>query len=128
MILDRATGLYFARARTYDARTGRFVSKDSLAGVTRRPETLNPYPFVFNQPTAWRDPSGKFGVVELAAVAAILYVLNTTSVARDSFARTRNHHLNTPPPGVNINANMEFARVVAETRTRLRRGRHCCRV
>ena len=75
MQLDSASGLYHVRARTYDARTGRFTSRDPVAGVTGRPETMNPYVFAANNTLVWRDPSGKFGLVELAAVQVIGSVL-----------------------------------------------------
>ena len=32
MQLDTASGLYHVRARTYDARTGRFTSRDPVSG------------------------------------------------------------------------------------------------
>ncbi len=55
-----ATGLYFNRARYYDAGFQRFVSQDPLdfeAGDT------NLYSYVFNQPTDLTDPSGTQDVV-----------------------------------------------------------------
>jgi RHS repeat-associated protein len=72
MTLDAGTGLYFVRARTYDSRTGRFVSRDRVAGVTTRPETMNPYVMDHGNPHVWRDPSGRFSLGESMAVSAII--------------------------------------------------------
>ena len=51
---DPSTGLYYYRARYYDARIGRFLSEDPIgfqAGV-------NFYAYVGNNPTNWKDPDG----------------------------------------------------------------------
>jgi RHS repeat-associated protein len=51
---DPVTGLYYVRARWYDAHLGRFVSEDpiGLAGG------LNVYAYAANSPTNFTDPSG----------------------------------------------------------------------
>jgi RHS repeat-associated protein len=59
MTLDHNTGLYFARARSYDAETGRFLTRDPLSGVRGVPESFHPYTFAANNPRIYRDPSGK---------------------------------------------------------------------
>lgn len=63
-MLDRSTGLYFVRARTYDSRVGRFMSRDPVAGVTSVPESQHPYVFVYNNPFVLCDPSGGFSLTE----------------------------------------------------------------
>ncbi|MCH8993155.1 MAG: T9SS type A sorting domain-containing protein, partial [Acidobacteria bacterium] len=54
-----ASGLYFYRARYYDARTGAFTQQDPIgfAGLE-----VNLYRYVFNNPTNLTDPSGQFGI------------------------------------------------------------------
>jgi RHS repeat-associated protein len=49
-----ATGLYYFRARWYDATTGRFLSKDPI-GISGG---LNQYVFVGNNPVNFIDPTG----------------------------------------------------------------------
>ncbi len=56
---DSETGLYYARARYYNPRIGRFMSPDLLAGTSLDPQTLNLYAYVENSPTVLCDPTGK---------------------------------------------------------------------
>ncbi len=51
---DKEAGLYYYRARYYDAGDGRFISKDS-AGVNGG---INLYGYVDNRPLEWIDPKG----------------------------------------------------------------------
>ena len=53
---DKETGLYYYRARYYDPKVGRFISKDpiGLAGG------INLYSYVGNNPVNWIDPLGLF--------------------------------------------------------------------
>ncbi len=53
---DEETGLYFYRARYYDAEIGRFLSKDSLMSEMRIAGNL--YNYVDNNPVNVIDPSG----------------------------------------------------------------------
>ena len=53
---DEETGLYFYRARYYDATVGRFLSKDSLMSEMRIAGNL--YNYVDNNPVNVIDPSG----------------------------------------------------------------------
>jgi RHS repeat-associated protein len=83
--LEADTGLYHARARDYDPRTGRFLSRDQHAGHFRRPETLNPYAFALNNPNIFSDPSGEFTLVEInvsGAIESSLHAFKTYAVNR----------------------------------------------
>lgn len=55
---DQATGLYYYRARYYDARLGRFLSVDPMPPRLLRPLTSNPYLYVRNNPVNLIDPLG----------------------------------------------------------------------
>ena len=55
---DSETGLYYAKARYYNPRLGRFMSADPLAGDVTDPQSLNRYAYVMNGPTALIDPAG----------------------------------------------------------------------
>ena len=62
---DAGTGLYYVRARYYDPRTGRFLSRDPAEGQLERPESFMPYAFGNNNPHVFRDPNGRTTLVEL---------------------------------------------------------------
>ena len=54
---DVESGLYFYRARYYDANTGRFLSEDPIRLAGR---DQNLYRYVFNDPLNLTDPTGLF--------------------------------------------------------------------
>lgn len=55
---DSETGLYYAQARYYNPRLGRFMSADPLAGDVGDPQSLNRYAYVANNPENLIDPQG----------------------------------------------------------------------
>ncbi|MCP3686338.1 MAG: hypothetical protein GY861_27150 [bacterium] len=52
---DQETGLYYYRARYYDAGIGRFISEDPIGFYSG---DLNYFRYVENDPLYWRDPLG----------------------------------------------------------------------
>lgn len=50
---DAESGLYYLRARYFDAATGKFLTRDPMLGVTRQP-----YTYVKDNPLNKTDPSG----------------------------------------------------------------------
>jgi RHS repeat-associated protein len=59
---DVSAGLVYLRARYYQPATGRFLSKDPFRGFPSRPQTLNPFAYVRNNPINLVDPVGLQGV------------------------------------------------------------------
>jgi RHS repeat-associated protein len=57
---DPETGLYFLRARYYDADLGRFLTKDGFPGYARSPLSHNPYIYGRNNPLSYTDRSGRY--------------------------------------------------------------------
>ncbi|MGH9780961.1 MAG: RHS repeat domain-containing protein [Candidatus Acidiferrales bacterium] len=55
---DSETGLYYAFARYYNLRLGRFMSADPLSGNVADPQSLNRYASVVNDPENLTDPLG----------------------------------------------------------------------
>jgi RHS repeat-associated protein len=58
---DASAGLVYLRARYYEPGVGRFISKDPLSGFVTRPQSLNRWVYVKNNPVNRRDPSGLIG-------------------------------------------------------------------
>lgn len=54
MVPDRL----FANRREYDTRTGRFISKDPVAGQIHAPVTFNPFIYCICDPVNYHDPTG----------------------------------------------------------------------
>ncbi len=55
---DFESTLYYAQARYYDATVGRFTAKDPWKGTLETPVSMNPYPYVLNNPLKYVDPLG----------------------------------------------------------------------
>lgn len=58
---DSETGNYYAFARYYDPRIGRFMTTDPLAGDASNPQSLNRYGYVVNNPESMTDSAGMTG-------------------------------------------------------------------
>jgi RHS repeat-associated protein len=71
MQLDAATGTYFVRARSYDARTGTFVSRDPNDGFSFVPESFGLYAFCFQNTFINVDPTGRETLLDLTAAGAV---------------------------------------------------------
>jgi len=55
---DPALGMYFLRARYYNATTGRFWSMDTVEGNSRDPLSLHKYLYAASNPANLKDPTG----------------------------------------------------------------------
>jgi RHS repeat-associated protein len=56
---DSDLGLYYLRARYYNAGTGRFLSRDPYDGDAKIPATLHKYLYAGGDPVNASDPSGR---------------------------------------------------------------------
>ena len=65
-VYEESTDLYYAKARYYDAETGRFLARDSYQGNVKEPATLNPYSYARQNPYRYIDPSGHILVQTIA--------------------------------------------------------------
>jgi RHS repeat-associated protein len=58
---DEDAGLFYYRARYYDANIGRFLQQDPDPGKLANPISIaNKYAYASNAPTVYTDPTGKF--------------------------------------------------------------------
>jgi RHS repeat-associated protein len=68
---DEEIGLYYYRARYYDAYSGRFMQEDPHPGEIENPATVNSrYIYVLNNPYSYADPKGEF-LVELLVLTLV---------------------------------------------------------
>lgn len=81
--LDDFTGLYYLRARWYDPSVGRFISKDPFGGLILRPQTLNNYTYVANNPINLVDPLGLFSIKDLLQRGTELVKSIAIEIAKD---------------------------------------------
>jgi RHS repeat-associated protein len=56
---DAESGLLYLRARSYDPRTGRFLTTDPVRGSLARPASQHAYVYALNNPLRYRDPRGR---------------------------------------------------------------------
>jgi RHS repeat-associated protein len=104
------SGLYYMRARWYDAASGRFASRDPATGDINSPATLNRYAYAGTNPLQFSDPTGERPVdVELEpADCGLCLGEMLKAVAEDllsapgsltrSFEETAARVLSPPPP------------------------------
>src|SRR5262249_687762 len=85
--LEAQTGLYNMRAREYDARLGRFTSRDPASGDFKTPETLHPYAYANNNPFISSDLSGLFSIPEINVSTLIQEALAGLKTAAINYAR-----------------------------------------
>lgn len=80
--LDEDSGFYHLRARDYDPKIGRFISRDSFEGVKNNPITLNPYLYANSDPVNGVDPS------EFMVLSDMMGTLDIQSILASSAIRT----------------------------------------
>ena len=75
---EAGIGLYYYRARWYDAGLGRFAQADTIVPNAGNPKALDRYAYGLNNPVRYSDPSGHcvFGLDTIVCVAAALLGLS----------------------------------------------------
>jgi RHS repeat-associated protein len=73
--LESESGLYYMRARDYDAQTGRFISRDPVDLIDTEPESLNPYQFAYGNPYVYSDPSGEITITSQTVARKVQDIL-----------------------------------------------------
>jgi RHS repeat-associated protein len=74
-------GLYYAKARMYDAENRRFVAVDQLKGFVENPMTMIQYVYVIDSPISFMDPTGNLPeLTDITRTAAKLLFANPVSV------------------------------------------------
>ena len=61
-IMDEGNGLYYVRARYYNANIGRFISRDPIKAIN--PREVNPYQYALANPLIFEDMTGRKSVKE----------------------------------------------------------------
>jgi hypothetical protein len=65
-------GLYYLRARYYNANTGRFMSRDPEDGDDYRPASLHKYLYASGDPVNAFDPRGRESMLETGSLDALI--------------------------------------------------------
>ncbi len=65
---EEENGLYYAQARSYDPRSGRFTGEDKVRGMLVFPETQNHYIYCWNAPLGLVDNNGLFPTALAGAI------------------------------------------------------------
>ncbi len=87
---DEDAGLYYYRARYYDASTGRFLQQDPHPGYSEQPNSvINKYSYANNTPIITTDPSGRFAPLIWLAIA-----VGTAVAAQNVSAATKSGEWN----------------------------------
>ena len=55
---EEESGHYYAQARSYDPRSGRFTGEDKVRGIVTLPDSINHYLYCLNDPTVYVDQNG----------------------------------------------------------------------
>jgi RHS repeat-associated protein len=69
--LEGESGLYYMRARDYDAQAGLFLSRDPINVEEQEIEAFNPYQFAYGNPFIYGDPTGQFTLSEINVAQSI---------------------------------------------------------
>lgn len=85
--LDAELGLYNLRAREYDPRVGRFLSRDPAEPALENPETVHPYQFAAANPHLYTDPTGGFSIMSVNVEMNIQTMLQGIKTAAFKEAR-----------------------------------------
>jgi RHS repeat-associated protein len=84
MWLDSGVGLYYVRARVYDAEVGRFLSNDPAEGRRAQPESFEGSRFALGSPTVVQDPTGRYGLPDTSVAGVGHTNLQMTAVASET--------------------------------------------
>jgi len=106
---DSETGLYYASARYYNSRLGRFMSPDPLNGSLGDPQSLNLYGYVRNNPVNLADPSGAQTHVTFPAIGCDESNSNGMCARYGSQSRS---NMNCILDGVSASCNMTFGMIL----------------
>jgi RHS repeat-associated protein len=81
-------GSIFLRARHYQPALGRFLERDTFAGLLAHPTTLNRYPYAENNPVNYTDPSGHLAFIPILLGAWAIAEVGMTLYGAYDAART----------------------------------------
>ena len=84
---EEGLGLYHMGARFYDPALSRWLSADTVVPEAGKPQSLNRYSYVYNNPLKYRDPSGHIAWLVIGAIA--LKALDYGWTAWDGYQSSR---------------------------------------
>jgi RHS repeat-associated protein len=90
---DAAIGFYYLQSRYYDAKVGRFLTKDTFEGEEKVPLSQNRYTYVENNPVNKIDPDGHLAWFVGAAFAAVIAYITYSLEVKFKMRKWNNNHL-----------------------------------
>ena len=69
-LMGAVDGTVYLRARHYRPALGRFLQRDTFAGIPTSPQSLHKYTYTHNNPIRYTDPSGHLTFIPLILAAA----------------------------------------------------------
>ncbi|WP_145993164.1 RHS repeat-associated core domain-containing protein, partial [Tepidibacter mesophilus] len=108
---DVSSELYYAQARYYMPEIGRFISEDPWNGDLYQPNTLNPYPYVLNNPLKYVDPLGLKAEKSWNGCSGFGYLSGSTSL-QDSYFNTISFEKDMLPNGNKYKKTVENNRII----------------
>ncbi|MBK7974383.1 MAG: hypothetical protein IPK07_14245 [Deltaproteobacteria bacterium] len=84
---DPDLGMTYLRARWMDPGTGRFESRDPVAGRREDPKSLQPYAYAHLDPNLLADPTGQFTLVQMLVTVGVAAIF--TAIPIPALAQTR---------------------------------------
>ncbi len=95
---DEGSGTYFAQAREYQSKSGRFMAEDVVKGNGAKLRTLNQYNYCLNNSLSYVDWDGKSAAVAVLVIAGVTLLVSGCGAAEEDVVKPIIKPLPSPTP------------------------------